>query len=114
MLTVGQELWMVPIERYVGAPRAVTVTKVGRKWAEISERGYRVDLVSLMVDGGQHSSPARCFLSQEAHVAEYYREACWKAMRNHFTHKWNAPNGLLIEQIKVAAMALGVELPPHP
>ena len=32
-LTVGQELWFVPRERYLGQPRMVKVTKVGRKWA---------------------------------------------------------------------------------
>jgi hypothetical protein len=105
---------MVPSQRYLGQPRAVTVTKVGRKWAEISERGYRVDLVTLYVDGGQHAPPARCYTDRAAHDAEMYREQCWIALRKHMDHKWTPPQELLIEQIKVAAMALGVELPPHP
>ena len=36
MLAVGQKLWYVPEH---GTARYVTITKVGRKWAEI-DRGY--------------------------------------------------------------------------
>lgn len=112
MLTTGQELWLVPSQRYLGQPRFVTVTKVGRKWADISERGYRVELATLVVHGGTHSV-GRCYVDRAAYEAERYRQECWSALKEHVDHKWNVPSNIVLEQIRVAAMALGVELPPE-
>lgn len=51
MLTVGQKLWLVPMERHYGQPCEVVVTKIGRKWASISGyyRGTRIDINTLIV-----------------------------------------------------------------
>jgi hypothetical protein len=112
MLTVGQELWFVPHpDRARGTPHAVTVTKVGRKWAEIDNGKWRISVATLAVDGAGYNAPARCYVSREAYEAEQERQALWRALWRHLEHKYVAPDDLCIEQIKVAAMALGVSVP---
>ena len=56
MFEVGQKLWFVRSEKRSGESREVTVEKVGRVWATLSNR-MRCD-ASGRVDGGQYSSPS--------------------------------------------------------
>lgn len=107
MLTVGQELWMVPRERHLGQPRFVKVVKVGRKWAEL-DCLYRVNMETLSVDGGGYTSPARCYLDKEAYEAEQERQRLWGVLRQRINNKWTAPDGVTVEQIKIAAAELNL------
>jgi hypothetical protein len=67
-LKVGQTLWYVPNNygRHPQQGRTVTVEKVGRKWAYI-DHNERVDIKTMWVDGGQYSSPGKCYPSKEAY-----------------------------------------------
>lgn len=56
MLQVGQQLWYVPNDSRRGEARFVTVTQVGRKWAQISPTS-RISIETLAVDAGRLSSP---------------------------------------------------------
>jgi len=63
-LTTGQKLWLVPARRR-GKPREVEVGKVGRKWAAlIPYYEGRVDIETLALDGGNYTSPGRCYGSR--------------------------------------------------
>ena len=64
-LTVGQKLWYVPYDTRWDVERFVEIKKVGRTWAEI-DRGQRIDVKTLAVDGGFYTSPGQCYLSPEA------------------------------------------------
>lgn len=109
-LTVGQKLWYVPSDsRYAGQACEVTVERIGRKWANISH-GYRIDLADWWVDGGQHSSPGRCYASKEAWDDEGHRQKAWRAVREGFGYR-GAPPGITIDAIYQAAALLGIELP---
>lgn len=83
MLEVGQELWYVPADsRFVASQsRSVRVEKIGRKWASLNTQ-YRIDINTLWADGGQYSSPGRCWLSRDAWLAEQRRHALWDRLWN--------------------------------
>lgn len=118
--TVGQELWYVPEGRGYGRRgegRAVFVTRVGRKWADVEvregDRHYahgRIDIKSLSADGGHHSSPGRCYLSVVHYELEKARETAWQQLRRGFDHRYRAPDGVTIEQIIQAAQLLGIDI----
>lgn len=108
-LTVGQKLWYVPREkRNVWQAREVTVEKIGRKWASISH-GRRIDLEDWRVDGGQYSSPGRCYSSKEAWDAERARNMIWRTLRDNIDH--TPPEGITTDAIRQAAALLGIQLP---
>ncbi len=111
MLSVGQKLWMVPYQRHLGVPMFVQVTKVGRKWAEISLRGYRISLNKLIIDGGGYTSPGRCYLTKEEHEAEVKLHAAWARLRSFMDRKHNPPDGVTIENIEAAIQVLGLPEP---
>lgn len=84
-LVVGQELWFVRMANLHHHPNdrefPVTVTKVGRKWAELSSHG-RVDKTTMWVDGhGYTSSPGRCWSSKEAWEHERGRCLAWRRLQ---------------------------------
>ena len=108
-LAVGQELWFVHRERRSGVPHAVTVTKVGRKWASISEWGIRIDIETMVADGGGLSSPGRCWLSREAWEQEEERQKAWGRLREFFNRRWSAPDGISIDAIRQATALLSEE-----
>lgn len=112
-LTVGQKLWYVPRDsREVSQSREVTVTKIGRKWAEIDMgwgRGWRIDLDDWTVDGGNYSSPGRCHISREAWKAETERRRLWDGL---FQPRYGGPPATVTtDAIYQAASLLGIELP---
>lgn len=105
-LTVGQELWFVHREDRSGAPRTVTVTKVGRKWASIDYWGLRVDINTLVAQGNGYASPGRCWINREAWDAELEREAAWSKLRKYVDRAWRPPAGLSKDQIENMLAAL--------
>lgn len=105
-LTVGQTLWLVPASRW-GKPHAVTVTKVGRKWAELGDRETRVNAETLYQDGGQYMSPGRCYVSQDAYEAERNADAAWNALKQAIQYIGRPPS-VAAHHIAHAAQLLGV------
>jgi hypothetical protein len=91
-LIVGQKLWFVPSDRR-GNPYKVTVEKVGRKWAYIGSR-LRIDIETMWADGGEYSSPGRCYFSQEDHAREVSLIAAWHSFRQKLDHFHYPPKGI--------------------
>lgn len=107
-LTVGQKLWFVSNHRGFRDQREVTVLRVGRKWADIGRR-LRIDVESLIVDGGDYSSPGRCYTSKEEYERIRNRALAW----NKFTrdiHNKNIPDSVTTEDIFEAARLLGIDI----
>jgi hypothetical protein len=109
MLQVGQTLVFVPSSRR-GQPTEVTVTKVGRRWADI-EPPYigRVDIDTLSVDGGNHSSPGRCYLSMEDYETEKATNQAWLDFWRTIDRKHSRPKGVTVEVIHNVVEILGLE-----
>jgi len=98
MIEQGQELWFVPSRRRA-SPYIATVLKVGRKWAELDDRGLRIDVETLWADGGQYSSPGRAWLSKEAWEEEVERNKAWDRFTTLLRHKYSVPDHLTTEDI---------------
>jgi len=103
-LKVGQKLFFVYSDKRRGPAGDVEVTKVGRKWAELSSH-YRIDLVTLEADGAGYMSPGRCYLGREAYEAEVKLSRAWDDLRSKVSFQWGPPNGVTAGQI-VDALAL--------
>lgn len=100
MLSVGQRLWYVPSQHRWQSASYVTVKKGGRKWAEL-ERGFsRIALDSLYADGGQYSSPGRCYLSKEEHDQEVERQTAWSSLKRRLDAQYRCPDGVDSEDIR--------------
>lgn len=119
-LKEGQQLWFVGanLGNYRGCAGAVTVTKVGRKWAELSGQGdlqglrrCRLDVGTLLVDGQGYSSPGRCYESHADWLAIEGPKLAWAQLRQHLVHA--TPAELSLQSIQDAALLLGfkIELP---
>jgi hypothetical protein len=106
-LTVGQKLWYVPSERR-DKPFEVTVENVGRKWAKIGYR-LRVDKETLWADGGEYSSPGRCYLSEEDYLRELDFNATWTRFRMKVGNMYYPPSGIDKSAIITARRVLRLE-----
>lgn len=99
MLQVGQELWYVPADsRHHDRSHAVTVVKVGRKWAHLNSYYGKIDIETLWLDGGKYSSPGRCWASKEAWEAEQHRHRVWYDFQRRLTH--TPPDGVTVDTIE--------------
>lgn len=105
--TVGQELyfeWCRYSSRN-GHGEAVTITKVGRKWLELSN-GHRVDKIRLVADGRGYSSPGTAYLSREEREAQVRLQDAWRRLRVQMA---SVPgNGVTAERVAEAAKLLGL------
>lgn len=75
-LKVGQEIFINVIARHrKDELEAVTIRKIGRKWATCGEgyRERRVDLETLRVDNEGFGYPQTAYLSRETYEAEQRR-----------------------------------------
>lgn len=106
-LTVGQKLWFVPERNYHGAPREVTVEKIGRVWATVNN-APRVSLNTLMVDGGGYDSPGRCHLSRDVWEAERKRQIAWSPLRRKIMEQYDAPKDFDPISVDAIAKLLGI------
>lgn len=107
-LKVGQKLWCVSRERYGRIKpddREVTITKVGRKWAYLdypSRDEYRIDKSTLFIDGGEYTSPGRCYHSREEYESELARETTWDLIRRKVDRQRSCPEGVSVRDMEAA------------
>lgn len=116
-LKEGQQLWFVgaSLGNYRGCSGAVTVTKVGRKWAELSGQGdllglrrSRLDVSTLLVDGQGYSSPGRCYASRQDWLNIEGPKLAWAQLRQHLMNQ--TPEELSFEAVQHAAALLGCKI----
>ena len=106
-LVPGQTLIFVPFDPRRGKPVEVTVERVGRKWAYLSGHVGRID-DDLIVDGGNYGSPGRCYGSWAEYEETTALAAAWKEFWLEVNRHHRCPDGLTVEQINAARMALGL------
>lgn len=104
-MEVGQQLWWVWTEKRRGDNKYVTVTKIGRKWVYV-DKGYRLDPLTMRVDGEGYTSPATCYLSKEEYEKKRDLEAAWNGLRSRLRDAWAAPKGVTKEDVLQAARLL--------
>ena len=82
-ITVGQELFeVIQLNRRTPYTTIVTVVKVGRKFATLSD-GDRVYLEDLYIDGKGYTSPGRVYLSAQDYHDDQFRRRLWGAIEEH-------------------------------
>lgn len=108
----GQTLWFVGNAmgnfKHVFGP--VTVTKVGRKWADITGvfKG-RIDVSTGHADASGYSRPGTCYESRLAWLNQEGADLAWNALRLAIVHH-KRPEGLSFEAIEHVAQQLGLTL----
>ena len=97
-IKVGDVLWVV----FDGQPgRTGTVEKIGSRWGMFGDRkGTRFDLKTLHIDGGDHGSPGRAWLSEEAWEAEKERCIGWELFRRAVGRYHSPPDDLTTDEIR--------------
>lgn len=103
-LVVGQRLWFV--DGILRRSREVTVVKVGRVWATLDYRGYRMDLRTWRVDrrGG-----ARAYLSKKEYEDERLLLQEWRSLLNEIDRDNNRILARIsLETIKEIRLKLGL------
>ena len=108
-LTVGRELFLVLNRRHLPGGKPVTVTAVGRKWAEIDHGKHRINIQTLYVDGGGYSSPGRCYLSEQEWKDNVLRKDAWGSLRQKIERMYTLPADLTIQKMDQIAELLGID-----
>ncbi len=100
-MKVGDKLWHVVNDRRYFNEYEVTVTKVGRVWAELNnDPKFRVNIESMYIDGRGYTSPGACYYSKENYEEEKNRGEAWKAFRKELEYIWSPQNHLSLAQIQ--------------
>lgn len=112
-MILGQQLYYVPARFYqrhmTPVPGSdVTVTKIGRKWVDLSN-GYRIDKITMLADGKGYQSPGRAWLSQQ--IYEDRLAVCneWNKFHKSLRDSYNAPDDMTLDRIEAARIALGMK-----
>jgi len=85
----------------------VTVQKVGRKWATLSNR-HRIGIEDWIADGGQYVSPGCCYENQEEYKAEIELCNAWRDFTTQIGRTYNYPPDTTIAKIKTARILLNI------
>lgn len=95
----------------------VTVTKVGRRWAEYQPDGRtwrqtddRFDMNSGHIDGAQFSSPGRAYRTEEEYETHERLKRLWADLRKTIDRAYTIPEGVTDLDILRAADALKIRL----
>ena len=110
-IQAGQKLWSVVDFRHgrnIDPPKQseVSVTKVGRKYADLSS-GDRIIVETLDIDGGQYGSPGKCYASKEVYDSTEGVVLAWKKLRQDLSD-WTPPAGVTIADINAARALLHI------
>lgn len=106
MLTEGQKLWWVPTKNQASS-KEVTVTRIGHRWAYLNNK-QRLDKNTLIADGGEYSSPGKCYLSESVYLEQVERDLAWLGLTNKLRKSYCRPDGVTIADIKAAFALLKI------
>ncbi len=108
--SIGQEFYYVPRERYMGNPRNMKITKIGRKWITLSAMTHwtiRADKTNLVVDGAGYQPPGVLYASKESYEAMKVLSEEWTTFaRAVYRTSHRQPTDVTIEDIKQARALL--------
>ena len=105
---VGMAIFVVPAGNHRGKPYTVTITKIGRKWAELGLYNYRMDMTTWRLDGGGYLSPGTCYPSEQTYIEEVELSRMWDSFVSNLS-RWYPPSSVTVEAIKQAEKLLGLE-----
>ena len=106
-LSIGQTLYWVSAQYLREQPKEVTVTKIGRKWAYLSNN-QRIDTENLIVDGGDYIPSGSVYLSKEEYDRLRDISAAWSKLRMDLQYS-SLKMGITVEHITEARVLLGLD-----
>lgn len=83
-----------------------TITKIGRKWVEITEGRYRFDPRNMFLDGKGHNHPGKVYLSRAELNDKQERERLWRSITRRVRDVYSPPAYLTLEQLQQLAKLL--------
>lgn len=106
---VGQSLYWVSNRQVRGSTtkEAVTITKIGRRWMDISN-GHRIDKQTLWADSGNYTSPGMCYASEADYLAKIEAERLFLLLARRMGY--HPQSGVTADDIRAAAALLGLDL----
>lgn len=107
-LKVGQTLVYESRDRRYGPVYETKVTKIGRKWVTL-DNGHRINPATLWADGGQYSSPGRCWLSHKDREAYLARAEAWRRLSVYVHGHLSPPENVTADNIELAGTMIGID-----
>ena len=109
---VGQVVWVETEQRRKSTVEEATVTKVGRKWVDISGRyKRRFNIETWALDGVNYLSHGQVYPCREEREKEVYRFRAWRNLSDAID-RYRVPPNVTIEAIHQVAELLGLEVKP--
>ena len=108
-LTPGQVVWYVPNYGSTHS-RNLTITKVGRKWAETEDRHLRIELGTTDVHETNYGLRGTVYESKELWERAARLQAAWDDLRlDTYRRRWR-PAHMTLEAIVEVRRLLGLEV----
>ena len=89
-------------------PHTVQITKIGRKWMYFGNSRSRASMETLVVDGGEYTSPGKLWFSSDEYEAWTSTCHLMNELQGCLTHRPNP--GVTADNIRAAAKLLRVEI----
>jgi hypothetical protein len=107
MYQIGQTVCVVETLRHEPRVRDATIVKLGRKWAVLSDKCGRFDILTGDLDGGTYSSRGRVYPSREAYEQEQALFKEWSKLTERVRRSYRPPSGVTLEDIQTFLQRLG-------
>lgn len=105
-LVPGMKLFWAYNDHRRGRNETVTVTKVGRKWADL-DNCPRIDVKTLIADGGKYSSPGRCYYSEDEYKNQLAINNAWYNLCKKLEFR-SPPKDMTLEKMQQVEELLGL------
>lgn len=102
----GQTVFFAPNQSYLGKPRDVVISKVGRVWVQFENGNYRFDKETGRVDGYNTSAWKIYASTAEYHEAVKHSERLG-SIRKRF--EWHCRGSITSDQSRQIAEILGIK-----
>lgn len=114
MIEVGQKLWYVEWQGQRFKPesergREITITKVGRKWAE-STHAPRIDKKTMRADGRGYTSPGKAYESRDDYLQSIRLSDMWSKLYRAVREMHSRPEWAGEVEIAEIARRLRIEI----
>jgi hypothetical protein len=106
---VGMLVFVVHTNRSMAIGSTITIAKVARKWATLSN-GERFDISTWVLDPGNYNNFGNVYQTEQDYIEEQAINMCWMLFRRKISDNNKHSDIVTIERIKQAAEILGIKL----
>lgn len=91
-------------------PEDVTVTSVGRIWANVDNRSYRIRISDQQVVERNFGVVGHAYRTKQEHDDSELLNSLWRKFASSINRGYRPPDGITAQHIKSAAELLGISL----